>query len=429
MADDAAFYKAKETDAAKELENQINFTVNSFEAIETWAANALNKSENSPAEDCEWALRAFYLMGAMCQGVPISEFVTRAIEAARLDPTNIEAQYCVTLNEDMEHAKCIEMLSKLLKELQVSMETDTLLQARATMALGNRLWDLGEDYDLAAQTHLESLRYGHFGLQSRLTYRTILRRYKDKLSRLLVFINGLNNCTAAWTPFIDELVVEMSGSLGQARQIAEVADKNQPWDILKTFYNTAIEYCDQSRFVELVFVLRNLLADTLEYSSDKERRDERVVLYEAVLEGIKDDDQAKGNIGTFTIYLAVDNLAAAYAEKAFASDASPETVELYISKLANLLAFAENDEKSLRAVTPVCCLIRHRHGNNHYADLTKAWTRRIMLEIIELLSDDDEENDYNAYLYLYQMLIALGDFGNSRVAVAMLKWMMHMIYV
>lgn len=432
MANDASFYIAKVADAAKELEDPRNFTLETTDAIEAWAAVALNKAENTAAQDSLWEFQAFTFMGSICQNLPIGQAVTRAQKAAKIDPDNLDARYIVAADRRLARQEQIDALSKMKQDLELNLEKKSnVLLARVTMALGNRLWDMGEDRDLATQTHLECLSYGYCGFASREKYSSILDRHTkiSDFSRVLNFIDGVNKCWETWRPHVDEMVIDLIDSLSEWQDVAKAADNDQKWDVLEAWYNRMIEFCISDGFDELVFALRRYLAGTRGESSDEARRESRITLYETALEGIKDSTQTKENIGTYIIYMAVDNLAAAYAEKGFAPDSSSETVELYVSKLVGLLTFAENDEESLRAVTPVFCLVRHHRSNGNHADLTKAWTRKIMLEIIELLSDDDESDDYEAYIYLHQLLIALGDIENSRVAVAMLKWGNHVRFL
>ncbi|KAF7550248.1 hypothetical protein G7Z17_g5864 [Cylindrodendrum hubeiense] len=415
--------------AAKELEDPKNFTPGTIEVIEAWATVALNKSENSRAQDSHWEVRACVFMGSMSPDIPTSQLVLRAQQAVNIDPKNFDARLIMAADKSLTHKEAVETLSKVKQELELNLGgTPSALLAKTTMALGNRMWDLGEDHDLAAHTQLECLLHGYCGIAKGAKYSSILDRYtkKNDFDRVLAFLDGLNNCHQTWRPYVDEIVFDLQGCLVESQQIAEAADANQQWEVLETFYNSMIDSCVKDGFDELVFALRRFFAETLDESSNKARRENRVAIYETALEKINDNSEVKESIGTFLIYLVVDNLAAAYAEKAFALEANSETVELYISKLTGLLAFAENDGKSLQALTPVCCLVKHNQSNGHFADLTKTWTRKVMLEIIELLSDDDETNDYDAYFFLYQFLIALGDFKNSRVAVSMLKWTCHL---
>ncbi|KAH6976765.1 hypothetical protein EDB80DRAFT_783826 [Ilyonectria destructans] len=156
-------YNMRKSISYGELEDGRNFTLGITEAIEAWAADALHKSENTPEKESEWEYRACIILKSACQDVPKSVATGRAKKAVELDLENYDARFAVAIDDDLDHMEAVKLLSELRDDILNHGNNNTVILGRTLMGLGNRLWDMDEDYELASKTHLEYIAHGHVG--------------------------------------------------------------------------------------------------------------------------------------------------------------------------------------------------------------------------------------------------------------------------
>ncbi|KAH6975729.1 hypothetical protein EDB80DRAFT_740536 [Ilyonectria destructans] len=419
MESDAAFYIDQEKDAAKEIESVSNFDLETVKEIEDWAATALDKANNTPAQDSHWEYQASFFIRNMCSYIPASEADLRAKKAVELDPQNYYAR--VSLSSSFNHAEAVEALTTLKDELEAdSGEERSQLLATVSIKLGIRLWDIGEDYEAAARAHIESLTYDFVCWE----YMAVLKRYADKSSHehTINFFRQLNERHSIWESDAYMLYYYINGIFGDDHAIAEAADTTEGWGVVKTLFNLMVEGMEKAKLSKMVSQCHIRLADCLGSSSSASIRAERVAHYESALSAVKGVESTKSWESKFAFFPIVQQLSSIYLEQALASEPGSERLESYLTKIAGLLDIADREGDIVQATSPACSLIAFNRKTGQFADVVSKWTHKIMLEVLDLLSDDDDENDFGAYLYLLQLLIAVRDTENVRIALLMSKW-------
>ncbi|KAK5626049.1 hypothetical protein RRF57_001764 [Xylaria bambusicola] len=171
---------------------------------------------------------------------------------------------------------------------------------RITFDLGNKLWELG-DHVTAAQTHRESLTMNT-------AYSKVLSRYEEaqEWSEFMAFIDTLNERRDVWDAYFDELDSDM---------LSFAADTTGRWDIIERFFLIAIDIGSKQKAYDLLFLLREEFARTLELTrgtvDEKTVIDTRV----AALESLK--AHPSNTLPQARIYAMTDLLAQIYLGKAF----------------------------------------------------------------------------------------------------------------
>ncbi|KAF7558157.1 hypothetical protein G7Z17_g57 [Cylindrodendrum hubeiense] len=424
MANEAAFYIELEKEAAKEIEGVKNFDLKTFKDIENWAVAALDKANNTPSQDSHWEYQASVILQRICPSVPASEATVRLHKAIELDSHNFDARLVVAADATLGNKEAIQALSALKADIENSSSGEySQLLASTSLGLGNRLWDVGEDYELAARAHIESLSYDFLSWE----YMSILRRYNESHSHenMINFFRKLNARSSIWESDPYQLYSNTCDFFDEPHIIAEAADATEGWDVVITYFNLLVEGLKSPEFSDSVADCYKLLGDCLGASSDAAKREQRTTRYEAALDGAKLHAGSNGAVSKFSLFMIIHRLTAAYLEQAFASEPGSERLQSCLTKIAGLLSIADTSGDILQATPPTCSLIVFHRKTGQFADIVRKWTPKIMLEILDLLSDDDEDNDVQAFLYLLQLLIALKDIENIRIVMAMFKWEVH----
>ncbi|KAI1141311.1 hypothetical protein F5Y05DRAFT_256922 [Hypoxylon sp. FL0543] len=420
-------YREPITPGFQEFEGR-EFTLEQVKEIEAWAATALDKTNDTPEQESSWEIHGALLTFQLCrseEGVA-QIYQARAQKAVDLNPKNWHAVHFLSKQPNTSNEQAVELLSRAKREIDsIRRDNDSWMKdsanssllARITLDLGDRLWDLGKDYALAARTHRESLQcdYVHFK-----DYAKVLTRYRDSSAwdELIAFIEELNRTSETWAAYFDELVNEFVVGLtndDDYNVLASAADATKRWDVIEAFFTLAIDIGTEQEAHDLLFLLRDGFAKTLENAADGAQQDKVVAIQETALENIKlhrSDSLSRHPVDDMT-----NALARTYLEKAFQPNLSIEKIDSYGSLIANLLPEpdASDGNDLLGNTVTVCCLIRYHHKRKTDSQLAKGWIGRIMREIIELLSDDDDDNDDFAYWLLARLLTTVEDTRNTRI--------------
>ncbi|KAH7176995.1 hypothetical protein EDB81DRAFT_51645 [Dactylonectria macrodidyma] len=421
MESDSAFYIDQEQDAAKEIESTTNFDLKTLKEIEDWAAVALDKENNTPAQDSNWEYKASFVIRYLCSSVPDTEAIIRNQKAVELDPQNLYARVSAASEATLSHAEAIEAYSALKAEVEADVDHDyAQLLATVSIRMGVRLWLIGEDYEAAARAHVESLKYDFVGWE----YMAVLNSYASTSSHesIINFFRQLNERHSIWDSDAYALYDYINDFFDNQHVTAEAADATDGWDVVKTLFKLMIDGMEKAGLSDIVSKTHALLAECLLVSSDASIRTERIPHYEAALSGMKGAELSDRWDSKFAFFLIIHQLSAAYLEQALGAEPGSEILESYLTKIAGLLDIADSEGDIVQATPPACALIIFHGKTGQFADVVSKWTHKIMLEVLDLLSDDDDENDFEAYLYLVQLLIAMKDVDNVRIALLMFKW-------
>ncbi|KAI1772333.1 hypothetical protein F4818DRAFT_183578 [Hypoxylon cercidicola] len=425
MPSEPSVYYLDDSPEFRKFENRA-FRPEELREIEAWAESVLDKTNYTPVEESSWEIHGALITFQLCRAAEgsIDIYQGRARKAIELNPKNWHACHFIAKQPNTSNKEAVQLLSRAkqaVDELSHSDEawirdsSNSALLARITLDLGDRLWELGEDYPLAASIHRESLLYNYVHF---VNYTDVLTRYQkhEAWTEFILFIEMLNITSSMWEAFFDELVNEFIVDLVSVRRsdmLAQAADATNRWDVIETFFTQAIVIGTRQEAHALLFLLQDGFAKTLASSADKTQQDKVVAVQETALANIKlhpSDISSRHTVDAMT-----NSLAETYLDKAFQPNLPIDKVDSYGSLIANLLpdtsAVLDVGAYSIAA----CCLVRYHHKRKNGSPLATEWLRRIVRAGIELLSDEDEENDDFAYEVLARLLATIEDAANTRV--------------
>ncbi|KAI1153321.1 hypothetical protein F4825DRAFT_415644 [Nemania diffusa] len=427
MPNDPAAYREADWEEYEKWEGNT-FSVPELEKIETWAFKELADSKSTPAHESLWeihgALQAFQLCENEEENKEISQ--KRAAKALELNPQNWHACHFISGRPGTSTKEGVELLKRAKKAVDdirakdkswMSDSANTSLLTRITFDLGNKLWELG-DYPAAARTHRESLGYDYVHFS---TYAKVLRRYQDQEAwgEFIAFIEKLNETSDVWDAYFDELVNEFIVDLvdEDSDMLADAADMTGRWDVIGNFFAIATDIGNKAQAYDLLFLLREAFARTLELTSGPV--DEKTVISTriAALESIRahpSDTLPQARIDAMT-----DALAQIYLDNAFQPNTSDEKRESLGVALSALVPDVSDGMDTLGNIKTICCIIRYHHKLKTNSAPAKIWIERIVRAGLELLSDSDEDNDSYAYWLLGRLFATLEDDENHKITWAM----------
>ncbi|KAI1356061.1 hypothetical protein F5Y01DRAFT_310246 [Xylaria sp. FL0043] len=423
MPDNPDLYRDPKMELYQTWEN-TKFSSSELQRIEAWAQKELPDSKSTPARESLWemhgALQAFQLCDNEEEKSEIQQ--RRAKRALELNPQNWHACHFVSGRPGTSKEEGVELLKRAKKavdDIRAKDETwmrdsaNTALLARITFDLGNKLWELG-DFRIAAHTHRESLEYDYVHFSA---YAKVLRRYQEdgKWEEFIAFMDTLNQKSEIWDAYFDELINEFIITLldEDSDMLARAADITGRWDVIEKFFAIAIDIGSKQQAYDLLFLLREEFARTLELTSGT--GDEKTVINTrvAALESIK--AHPSETLAQARIYAMRDSLARIYLDKAFQPNISEETVESLGVSMSALLPDVNDGMDAWGNITTICCIIRYHHKRNTKSPIARRWIERTVRAGIELLSDSDDDNDTYAFWLLGRLFVTIEDDVNHKV--------------
>ncbi|KAI0846413.1 hypothetical protein F5Y00DRAFT_145193 [Daldinia vernicosa] len=403
------------------------FTIEQVNEIEAFATEVLQKKD-TPEEKSSWETHGALIVFQLCASEPsaVEIYQSRARKAVDLNPRNWHAVHFIAKQRNTGDEEAVQLLSRAKQEIDnirardsewIMDDSNSALLARITLDLGDRLWDLSQDYQLAARTHRESLEYDYVRFAD---YTKVLTRYQKHgaFSEFIAFIETLNKTSETWAEYFDELVYGFVYELtndSEPNKLAQAADETNRWDVIEAFFTLALDMGVKRENHELLFLIRHGFAKTLASAADGLQEDKVIAIQEKALEDVKlhpTDALSRYDIDDMT-----NSLSESYLRKAFQPGLVVDKVEFYGSRIADLLLLDVTNERLDiwgRNIT-ICCLIRYHHKRKSGSRLAKEWTQRIVQTSIELLSDEDEDNDATAYWLLDRLLTIVEDTKHSRI--------------
>ncbi|KAJ3571506.1 hypothetical protein NPX13_g5354 [Xylaria arbuscula] len=423
MPDDPNVYREENWEEYDDWEG-TKFSPSEFDRIEAWARKELSFSTFTPAKESLWevhgALQAFQLCDNEEEKAEISQ--RRARKALELNPQNWHACHYISNRPNTSTEDGVELLKRAKKAVDdirakdrnwMNDTANTALLARITFDLGNKLWQLG-DLATAAQTHRESFEYEYVHFS---TYSTALSRYAEaqKWDEVIAFVDTLNLKPDIWDAYFDELVNEfIVGLLDEDSDLlAFAADTTGRWDTIETFFTIAIDIGSKQQAYDLLFLLREEFARTLELT--RNTVDEKTVINTrvAALESIK--AHPSDTLPRARVYAMTDLLAQIYLNMAFQPNTSEEKAEALGTSMTTLLPDVSDGMDAWGNITTICCIIRYHYKRATNSGPAKRWIERIVRAGLELLSDSDEDNDTYAYWLLGRLFVTVEDEENHKI--------------
>ncbi|KAI0469130.1 hypothetical protein F4859DRAFT_488674 [Xylaria cf. heliscus] len=420
MSDDPAVYRNIESDEYEEWEGTA-FSSSELERIEVWSFKELDDSKSTPAHESLWeihgALQAFQLCDNEEEKKEISQ--RRAKRALELNPQNWHACHFVSGRPATSKEEGVELLKRAkgaVDDIRAKDATwmhnsaNTSLLARITFELGNKLWELG-DFASAARTHRESLGYDYVHFTA---YAKALDRYREggQWGEFIAFIETLNLTSEVWDAYFDELINEFIINLldEDSDMLAQAADATERWDAIETFFTIAMEIGSSKQAYDLLFLLREEFARTLELTDGTVDEKTVISIRVAALESIQ--AHPSDTLPRKRIYDMSNLLAQIYLNKAFEPNTSEEKVESLESSMTALLPDVNDGMDAWGNIVTICCIIRYHYKRQTKSGAAKGWIERIVRAGLELLSDSDDDNDTYAYWLLGRLFISIEDEEN-----------------
>lgn len=195
----------------------------------------------------------------------------------------------------------------------------------------------------------------------------------------------------------------------------DVAIATEDFAILDIIYEPVIRQAEKADDQETLRIVRYMYGDGL-YCEHNRREDKVIELWETTLSNFRTSSDEDDDSEFLSKLIA--KLAPLYLQKALAAKASldPNTVANYLSRLSGMLP--EGVAESQLDCPPQLWLARYYHLDG---DDTKArqTVRSLLQVVIELLSDEKDWNDMNAFKKAHAVFTALDDDKNALTALAM----------
>ncbi|KAM0817904.1 putative Fungal STAND N-terminal Goodbye domain-containing protein [Seiridium cardinale] len=413
-----------------EVFEKDEFTIEEVQMIESWASEVLDRSQETPQEASQWefhgAMTIFQLSKKQNGAAEI--YKARAQKAVQLYSHNWHACHFISKQTNVTDKEAIDFLlpAKLamVKFSQddkdwLSDHANSALLARIALELGDRMWSLGEDHALAAKTHRESLAYDYVRWSE---YVNSLVQYQkvEAWSHIIAFFETVNGCSDTWAPFLDDFVSQFlfNTNVECTEILARAANITRRWDVIETFFTEVIDVARKQKENDMLFFARDGFAKTLESSIDENMQAKVITVQAEALEDLK--TYPSDEISLYVIDEMADSLALSYLDMAFRPNLPPAKIASYGPLIESLVPDTDDTSDVWRFATRTCTIIRYHRKCRTSPSVDKEWIRKTVRVIIELLSDDDEENDDMAYWVLARLLTTIEDVENLKIT-----WMLR----
>jgi tetratricopeptide (TPR) repeat protein len=425
--------------------------------IEAWASKALDRTGESTEDKSDWELHAAWHLRHCTDDYEGS--VKRAKYALELNPSNWEAILFLASAQSWqspmppeEAGPMLQNAKKVMDDLRakepewLGRDNNASLLARVTLLLGRNLWEQAKmtaepDFTEAARMALESLQYGDPDFE---VVQQVAVDYKQARQWSLwnEFLGALTQHSDRWSHRVADidrdLLIHPYGPRVWVEYdvLIKAADALGQWETVEAFFEACLGACEQQGDRVLLFEFRRKLAFILSMSKDRQRREKGVALLSTLLRADDNDevlDNAKGDYRLFHVryQLAIchfrDALAAEQAGAVAASAAIQELAEKMTGLLEDKDVVSANGmDMRLRLV---CTFVRFhvRFLGGNLPELARYWIKDSMRNALELLSDETDENDWDGYAIVRDLMIVLEDEENlytARSMLAALRWRM-----
>ncbi|PKS08099.1 hypothetical protein jhhlp_005374 [Lomentospora prolificans] len=416
---------------------------------ERWAIEILGRTNETSAWEMNMALNYEQLTRIHwhTQSKPNSMRAKRALE---LDPSNWDA--LLYLSSDPQYhnipdEEAFDLLQKAKAQIEEARQKDSTwlndpskgtVLANIMLELGKALWHkslysdgpdsgdpLNEKLVEAAAIHRQSLEFGDPNFR---IIGNIARLYdrEEGWGLWMQFIKTLTSYSHRWSPLIADVNKNMLRSYYSSwdwpmqNKFAHAADCADGWDTVKAFFAACIAASNTYGEPRLQFDIRLHYGMTLFISTNNERQSEGLGILLDLL-NMKFDKEAADRPRYDSEIDIEASLAIYYLREAIAENQTEarrlelgEKLAKFIDEHPRRFYFGPYD----RHLTLACCLIRYevRFKNGKLSDLAQSCLRHIIMNALELLSDDIEDNDASAFSILQTILAVLGDLDNFRTA-------------
>ncbi|GAP82873.1 putative neutral amino acid permease protein [Rosellinia necatrix] len=397
-------YKAQEQDLGKFFHSLYNPTVEKVILVEEWSKRKLGIEKDSLWE-AQVANLLFYLSE---EGTITKDHAeSRAREALKLDPENWRASH--TLAKVIESRdEAVAILSSVIEKRVLDTEwrdkkANKDILAEMLIGLGDIYWKYEDKAALATETYLKSLDESCSLFSN---YMDILENLTDQkeFDSAITFVEKLLNDTTGDTLNTLKNVAMQSSHDAQdvIGLVARAAHATNRWGSLDKCYKEAV-------IAPLdIFTYTYRLQYGHHIAKAKGREEEACAVLEAIhRDGSKVDDE---ELRLFAIRTLPATVVPIYTQLTFADGAKTEAAEAIHNKVDGLY-------REFKAVeqTNIDSTLALAHYYFLYSDdlRAKELVRSIVIQALELLSDDDIENDQTSFWELSRVFCTLKDKANT----------------
>jgi tetratricopeptide (TPR) repeat protein len=336
----------------------------------------------------------------------------RARDALELDPLDCRASNLVASRVDPEEG--IDILKPVAERLESDKEwmKDNFNQiqfGKILFTLGKLYWKTDQT-DLAVQVQTKALEVA-FTDYGRVI--EILSLYGDKKrwSDIIASLETIHQKSTESVQGLPELVIVSSSYARFHTIILQAALKTSQLELLEVMYEGAIKILLERQERTVLGYVRYFYATALHEQQDRESK--AVAQWGLALK----EDIPQSTSNTVLPFL-ITKLGPIYLQKARASETDTEAMSTWIHKIDTLLPEGVPEKAAL--FPPQIYLARYYQVQGEVIK-AKQITRSVVELALEILSDDDEGNDIDAYLKLLSVFIPLGDEKNTLATLAMIS--------
>ncbi|KAI1743057.1 hypothetical protein F4680DRAFT_391582 [Xylaria scruposa] len=378
-------------------------TIDMIHVVEVWSGERLG-IEKDELWETQTAALLFYLSGGH---ITKEHAEYRARKALESNPDNWRALHTLAkVIESQDEATTIlnRVIEGRARDTEWrAKETSNVILAEMLMDLGDKYWELGDNTALAIAAYFRSLD------ESRSLYTQYIRILRAFASRdehecVVLFLDKLLNEPNIGARYaMDFITQSVIGTLEPFRStFARAAQATDRWDVIDKFYTEMTT--TKSREWSSVVFRRQYGLSLAEVKGDEEAG---CAVLEALFKDATKLDDEEGRL--FVIENLPADMVPIYARLAFRKDTPRETAETVHAKVKGL--YKEFQSVKQTNISSVLIFARYFYLQGD-GFLAKKLARDMVMQSLDLLSDDDLENDYISFWDLGLVFSTLGDEDN-----------------
>ncbi|PLB40922.1 uncharacterized protein BDW47DRAFT_134139 [Aspergillus candidus] len=384
------------------LEGQLSS--HEISEAEDWSRSLL-KSETS---DSLWEIQVAIVLSKYLH---TEEAEKRCRHALELDPSNWRASYHLShIVSSKEEAT--DILESITQRLQAN--SKWMQEPSNVTTLAEMLFDLGQIYweagcpDPAIHVYTKSVSRGFIGYERIFT---ILEHYhrSHRWSEIIALLDTVHDVSTD-RPGVFDMLVNLADRESLHDMILQLAVKNDEFGWLEHTYDGAMHLALKDQAYTSLYFIRYHYANALFQHHENEKR--AITMWEIALQ----DDLPRSFLDIEEVLpsLAI-KLGPVYLHKARAAKTDLKARK-YLHNISNIFPseMAENN-----ILLPAKLYIARYYQVKEDTVKAKQIVRSIVKMALELLSDKDGDNDFQAYWRLFLVFLPLNDDENAFVAIAM----------
>jgi tetratricopeptide (TPR) repeat protein len=415
-----------------------------FSRITEWAAASAKVGNENDKASWRWKIQIARTIFTVCKYDQEATDAAKILlkEVRNLDENLWEGSVlaCQTIAEQLRLDESYSQAQKILEkatrriipidtEMRKS-KSDSLLAAIALLDLGDLYWRRNDhehhQRDRAKERYQRSLKFD----ATRYTrYIRVLRHYREAglYSYIIDFVEKLTYKRKFNKAYLKRLVYDFLTKDEFQKSMLSDTKQNKWRKVVDRTFAEAIEAAEGSH-MELFHIMKTY-GNILHRCGDKKREDDVVSKWQTALQYGQPLASTTSAIGWPDIFSVIDPLAYIYlkrAEKALgeakaagkADSISTETVKTNLDTVNQYLGLIQELKQKTDIwmnTSLTCCLARY-HTIAGEPQRVKSLVSKVVAASIGILSDNDESNDWFAYLQLGRIMEALQDKRNSEKA-------------